>query len=110
MNARKCALATLLSVTLQASLAVAQDMESMQSAMDLGSVLGSEDACKLTYDQAAISAWIDANVRADDMSFASTLNMTTTGSRMQVGEMTESSLTAHCRQIERTAMHYGFTK
>jgi len=86
----------------------AQGLESMTSARELGSILGSENACKLSYDQAAIAAWIDGNVRADDMGFASMLDMMTMGSRMQVGDMTESSLTAHCRQIERTARHYGF--
>lgn len=88
----------------------AQGLESMTSARELGSVLGSEASCKLSYDQAAISAWIDDNVRADDMGFPSMLDMMTMGSRMQVGDMSESSRTAHCRQIERTARHYGFIK
>lgn len=87
--------------------AVAQ-MDSMSVAVELGSVLASEEACDLAFDQAAIERFIDENVRADDMRFASTLNMMTQGSSMQISDMSASAKTAHCAQIRRVARANGF--
>jgi len=86
----------------------AQTMETFEKANGLGTVLAAEEKCGFIFDQEAISAWIDANVPASDMGFASTLDMVTQAARSRFDEMSASSLTAHCRQIERTAKHYGF--
>lgn len=87
---------------------MAAEMESAKMANELGTVLGSERWCNLSFDQTAVAAWIDDNVRAEDMGFASMLDLMTQTTGMQVSAMSGSSLTAHCRQIERTARHYGF--
>lgn len=87
--------------------AVAQT-DSMAVAMELGSVLASEEACGLSFDLAAIERFIEENVRADDMSFTSTLNMMTRGSAMQITDMSASEKTAHCAQIRRVALANGF--
>lgn len=87
---------------------LAQGLESMSLANELGSVLASEKACNLAFDQAAIAAFIEAKVPANDMGFASTLNMMTQGSKYQFEEMSASSKTAHCTQIKRVAASYGF--
>ncbi|MBU2533339.1 MAG: signal recognition particle [Alphaproteobacteria bacterium] len=93
---------------LLASSAAAQSMNSSQVAIDLGTVLASEDACGLTYDQAAITGYIEDKVEADDMSFPSTLQMMTESTRYDIEDMSTSSLTAHCAQIRRIAKSYNF--
>lgn len=88
--------------------ASAQNYQSMQMATDLGGILGSEQACRLSFDQAAIERWIDQNVDPSDMSFPSTLAMMTQGAEFQIQSMQGSALAAHCRSVERTARHFGF--
>jgi hypothetical protein len=85
-------------------------MDSMALAVNLGDVLASEAFCGLTYDQAAISAFIDKHVKADDMGFTSTLQMMTEGKEIDLQKMSPSAKTAHCAQIARVARAYGFTK
>ncbi len=87
-----------------------QSMKSMQLANDLGSVLAAEEPCGFTYDQDAISAWIDKNTDPSDMGFSSSLSAMTSGAEYQIKDMAKSALTAHCRAISRTAKHYGFIK
>jgi hypothetical protein len=86
----------------------AQDLASMQVAQNLGSILGSERACELAYDQAAIEAFIEEKVEASDMSFASQLNLFTDGMRYNFESMTDSQKTAHCAQIRRVAKNFSF--
>ncbi len=90
------------------ALASAQSMDSMQKAQELGTLLAAEKFCGLSYNQAAISKWIDENTDPSDMSFSGTLTMMIEGSSVMQGDMSESSKTAHCRSVERTAHHYGF--
>lgn len=75
----------------------------MQLATDLGTMLASEEICGFTYDQAAISAYIERKVPADDMSFASTLQLMVQGQTYSMSKMSQSSKTAHCTQIARVA-------
>lgn len=82
----------------------------MTLANELGSVLASEELCGLAYDQAAIAGFIEKRVRADDLAFASSLKMMTSGNEFQLRGMSPSSKTAHCTQIRRVAKSYGFTK
>lgn len=100
----------LLLSALAASSATAQDFKSMQLAHELGSVLASEDACSLSYDQAAIAAFIEKRVRADDMAFSGQLSLQTSGIGYQLKNMSTSAKTAHCTQIGRVAKSYGFIK
>lgn len=90
--------------------AAAQDMKSITLATELGSVLASEEMCGMVYDQAAITAFVEKRVKPDDMSFANTLRMMTTGQEFQMKNMGASAKTAHCTQIRRVAKSYGFTK
>ena len=90
--------------------ASAQGMDSMALAVNLGDVLASEAFCGLTYDQAAIGAFINKNVKAEDMGFTSTLQMMTEGKEIDLQKMSPSAKTAHCVQIARVARSYGFTK
>lgn len=52
---------------ISAGSAIAADSD--QVAMDLGVVIAAEEACGLAYDQAAIEAFVDKHVAADDMGF-----------------------------------------
>lgn len=88
--------------------AIPQNMESVRIAQELGAVIGSEDACGLNYNQAAIEQFVDDRVRDDDMGFTRNLNVFTQGAHFDIAEMSESSLTAHCRQIRRVARSFGF--
>jgi len=90
--------------------ASAQSLKSMNLASELGTVLASEELCGLSYDQDAIAAFIEQNVPADDMGFASNLQMMTEGQAFNLRDMSTSARTAHCTQIRRVAISYGFIK
>jgi len=85
-------------------------LASGELALNLSSVLGAEEFCGLSYDQAAIQAFIEERVPADDMGFASSLALMTSGADFQQSMMSGSAKTAHCAAITRTARHYGFIK
>ena len=87
----------------------AGDLETMELATHLGSVLASEEACGLAYDQAAIAAFIEEKVPADDLGFPSMLSTMTSGAQYELQGMSASQKTAHCAQIKRIAKSYGFT-
>jgi hypothetical protein len=82
--------------------------DSMQIALELGNVLASESECGLSYNQQAIEAFIEKKVDAGDMGFTSTLQMMTSGSKVQIESMTPSQKAAHCAQIRRVAKKYRF--
>lgn len=90
--------------------AQAMDLESLQLANALGNVLASEEPCGLRYDQAAIAEFVANKVNAEDLGFASSLNMQTMGAKVMITEMSESQKTAHCAQTTRVAKTYGFIK
>jgi hypothetical protein len=94
--------------TLAAIPSIAQNFDSMQLATQLGGLLASEGFCGLSYNQTAIEKFIDERVAADDLSFPSTLSLMTEGASYQLEDMSESSRTAHCRQVERLARNFGF--
>lgn len=86
------------------------DIERMQLANSLGSLLAAESLCGLAYDQSAIQAFIDQKVPADDLRFAPELQMMTNGAKYQQQDMSASMKTALCRQMQRAAKSYGFIK
>jgi hypothetical protein len=94
---------------ISSSVSAAKDT-GLEIAINLGSVLGSETACGLEYDENAIQAFIVKHVDADDMSFAPTLETQTGGWKRLTEKMSASLLAAHRTQIRRVAKQYGFTK
>jgi hypothetical protein len=86
------------------------DLDRMKLADDLGQVLAAEEACGLAYDQDAITAWVEKNVPADDMSWPGTLSTMTAGASYALADMSASARTAHCAQIRRIARSYGFVR
>lgn len=91
-------------------LAEMSDLEVMQLSAALGQVLASEEFCGLTYDQAAITAFIAENVSPDRLDFAGNLQMMTMAAGIEQQNMSESAKTAHCAAIGQTARHYSFTE
>jgi hypothetical protein len=103
--------AVALTFTIIASpVSAADECNSDNCDLELGDMLGSETACGLTYDQDAIQNFIVKHVDPNDMGFAPSLLSLTAGTKALIGEMSASSLTAHCTQIRRVAKHYGFIK
>jgi hypothetical protein len=84
--------------------------DSTNIAIQLGNILGSEEPCGLSYDPAAIEAFIEKNVAADDMEFPGTLDMMTRAATRQIKEQGASAKTAHCSQVRRVAKANGFIK
>ena len=85
-----------------------EDVRIMGLASNLGTLIGSELFCGLTFDQSAIAAWIAANVPADRMDFTGTLRLMMMGEAGNQAGMTASAKTAHCTAVSQSARHLGF--
>ena len=84
------------------------DEEARRHARMLGDILGAEQHCDLTYDQAAIAAWIEATIPADRLDFASTVDGLANLARFTLDGQSLSQRTAFCTSIRRAAAHLGF--
>jgi hypothetical protein len=89
-----------------AGVAAAQDMSML--AYELGDVIGSERGCNLSFDQAAIERFIEANAPSGDMGFMSDMNGAADLMADKFAEFTASQKTAHCAQVRRVAKANGF--
>lgn len=88
--------------------AAAQDqMQTINAASQIGTVLGSEEPCGLSYNADAVAGWIDTMVAPDNLEFAPMLNTMTMGTAFQIEQMTDTARAAQCHTVERTAKHYG---
>ena len=86
------------------------DLDRMKFSGALAEVLGSEEACGLSYRQDAIAKLIEEKVPADDMEFSRLLSLETRMAERDVADMNASSKTAHCTQIKRVAKTYGLVE
>lgn len=84
------------------------NVENARIASDLGTLLGSESLCELSFDHDAIDAYIDANVDHSDMGFASSLTGQIALAEFTQSDMSDSARRAHCRAIAATARQHGF--
>lgn len=89
---------------------MASAADSSDFARKLGSLLAAEEPCGLNYDQNAISAVIEKNVKADDMEFGSDMNNYTGLAKFQIEQMSTSSKGAFCTQQSRVAKALGLVK
>lgn len=80
----------------------------VRTASELGAMLGAEAGCGLAYDQAAIDAFIDAEVPPDAMEFPGYLTLMTDNAASTVAAMSDRDRATHCHAVERTARHFGF--
>jgi hypothetical protein len=79
-------------------------------AYQLGDVVGSEDACGLSFDAAAVAAFVETTVAADDMAFAGRMDGAARIMRHKIEGFGAAQRAAHCAQIRRVAKTYGFVK
>jgi hypothetical protein len=94
--------------TMFASAAAAKDTyDPYKVGEELGSVIGAESACGLTYDQGAIARFVAERVPATDMGFAHILSVNVTYVKRQFDQKSQSELTAYCTQTKRVAKQYG---
>ncbi len=84
--------------------------DTYETAVNLGSMLASETPCGLTYDQAAIQAFIGDNVPPSEMGFADQLASMTRLAASSLEGVSGSKLTAHCSAIAASAAHFGFVE
>lgn len=108
MGMKRLFSAALVCLVLAPSQLAAQGFESMKTARELGQMLASEEVCGLTFSQPAIETFIDKKVKPDDMAFTGHLTLMTTGSKVQIEDMSQSARTAHCAQVRRAAKAHGF--
>ncbi|MFS8181373.1 signal recognition particle [Pseudovibrio denitrificans] len=85
-----------------------QAEDSWEIAENLGILLGSEEACDLSFKQEPIEKFIEANVSPGDMDFVGDLDMIVENTETDMREMSTKKIARHCIQIKRTAKHYGF--
>jgi hypothetical protein len=97
-------------VTLFSTSAFCQKYDSLTLAQNLGYLLASETYCGFSYDQNAISKFIEQNVDASDLEFSAQLRLYTRTTKPDLETMTESQKTAHCTQSKRLAASFGFLK
>lgn len=81
-----------------------QSSERLQLANNLGTVIAPEAYCGLSYDQTAVAAYIEKNVKPGDMAFPSSLQMMIQGAKFRQESMSSTAKTAHCAQIKRIAI------
>jgi hypothetical protein len=77
---------------------------------ELYALLGSEEPCGLHYDQGAIERLMAKYFKPDDTSVINGMAVMVAGNKIQVGQMSPSTLTAHCAQVRRAARAYGLTQ
>ena len=97
-----------LAAIVQAPAVHGTDFETMRLAHELGEVLGSEEACGFSFDQAAIASFVEERVPPDAMGFTSSLSAATRSTERQLPSFSASATTAHCTQVRRVAVSYGF--
>lgn len=77
-------------------------------ASQLGTLLGSELPCGMSYDIQAVNAYIDANADPKDLSVLSQLNFHTFSTKGGLETMDATAKAAQCRVAARSAAALGF--
>lgn len=83
------------------------DADSVRTARELGSFLGSETICHLQINYARVQAYIRNHVPAEDMDFADELRSQAELVDFRYGKMTTSMKVAHCEQMLRAGEALG---
>lgn len=81
--------------------------DTMDTAMNLGTLLAAGQACGYTYDTDAVTAFVREHVPADDLGFAPLLSTMTVGAKAQLDGLSDAALIAQCAAAEQSAKHYG---
>lgn len=78
-----------------------------QAALDLGSALGAERPCGLTYDPAKVSSFIKSRIPPGDAYIAGAMTTASSATKAQIGEMSATEKLAYCQVMERSARASG---
>ena len=84
------------------------EVELYELAQGLGMVIGLEEQCSLSYDQAAIDRFVDERVPPEDLGFLGLLSSMITMTEYGVSDWSESELRVQCRAVENSARAFGF--
>ncbi|MCV6548549.1 MAG: hypothetical protein OIF56_14925 [Cohaesibacter sp.] len=82
--------------------------DSYEIAKKIAKVIAAERMCGLSLNEPAIQAWIEQNVKADDMEFPDNLSLALSGAEDDQDELSDTAKVAYCKQITRVAKHYKF--
>lgn len=88
----------------------ARAASSLQTAFQIGDLIGSEAGCGLAFDQGAIQRFIESKVSDADMDFTGSMNSHANAVAYRLQSFSASQKTAHCTQVKRVAKKYGFLK
>jgi hypothetical protein len=77
---------------------------------EFGALLGAEEPCGMTFDKAAVQAYIEKHVDAHDIGFAPNVTMMAQGQKLQYDGLSESAQLVFCTQQRRVAKQFGFVK
>lgn len=89
---------------------MADPLEDMSNASGLGTLMGAESYCGLTYDQAAITAYVTKITPKGDLNFAQMIDAARMGEEFAQKDRPDSGKTAHCAAIAKAAADHGFIK
>jgi hypothetical protein len=106
--ARCCAFGGIVVASAYVNATVAFAQENLRLVGDLGSIIGSAEPCGYTLNDDAVSAYIEANVPASDLSFADELRMNIGYKRGLAAEMSGLELRVFCEATVRAAESLGF--
>ncbi len=103
------ALVTILTFASMAAsgVASAQSMKAMNASEQLGKMIAYEKACGISYNQQAISNWIDKNFPGD-MEFANMLATDIYLEKSEIAERSSMEINITCTSVRRAAKDAGF--
>lgn len=97
-------------IAARALLLAAPALADQSLAFEFGGLLGSEKACNLDFDPAAIERYVAEKVEPSDMEFLSNMNLAADVMARDVERFTPSRRTAHCAQVRRVAESLDLVK
>ena len=82
--------------------------QNYMSARELATILAAEGPCGFAYDPAALEAFIDSRVGAENTGFLATLSVPLGAAKLRMEQMSGSEKVVYCRQAGRNAQAFGF--
>lgn len=86
------------------------DVDGMMFATQVGGLLGSDEACGITFDQDKVRAYILANTSPTDLAVSNLLATVIQGNRLRLPTEKPSDLAIHCDLAKRSADALGLSK
>lgn len=86
------------------------DVDGMMFATQVGGLLGSDEACGITFDQDKVRAYVLANTSPTDLSVSNLLATVIQGNRLRLQTEKPSDLAIHCDLAKRSADALGLSQ